>query len=916
VADQRPSSEGMSVAFGFDNDDLAAVFASDGLELTTQAQRRSPERLLAAFTHDLLAEVGTANGIFAVEEREHFAAFSSRPGEPGPEERVIDSKSFAKAGGTRHGRTSVQGKHPEKQVAALEAQLFWSASRRGLVKTVEGDKLVFAREQRDTAKLAPAEPDVRIIRRPTPRYFEPMEPMIAVRGPKRSLRHGYDRKRSPDRRLQCRWPSQIQPGMDGLVKGSDLVGPVPTGGLPPEVLPLVHSALLCDPYIAPWRAEAVSALTNLDKTAVEQRVFAESALRYTKDGSYSAGEITGGLQSAYAKATLASALNRFSLISGVDPDPVSVASWAQPWVPLWLEWRVEVDVSDRLDGWRLDTVDFELDGASPPNGAKREITGRSPLHGGVAVTLESAVHTWLRAEQERDDAMQSQIDDATEKQLADIAQAIGGIDILAASLDSLHDELLGLPVGPYGVLSPAGAGGIAKPEPVAVPQLLMAGRLSVTEARIVDAFGRTLDLPAKKTLYPARNALANGGTELPPRLLRPARWMFRLVDPADLTAQSREASIDQAEPSLMVNPVAGFLLPDHIDEALEVFDSKGQPLGQLLHEPISGSVAWEIAPGREGPPDAGPAFNLEPAQQILGSIAAGLVANDAQTRAGQDAKAGEESALSAILRAIDTTLWTVDTFSTLGSAHIAGLVGRPIAVARAVLRLDISTDLGELNLGDPAKLAVRQAAYLALSDRAFPVRIGELTRDDDGVLGFFVDDDYSRFHVVDKVVRDSCLDAGRWRGQLGLLGTAPHVPAVAALTHPYIFAEDELKVRPGQAIRLTLLMHPGGKCHLTSGILPRKSLQLSRDWIHDGLSRIAPSARVGPVLIDQDKVRLPLIASFGAEQLWTRRDSSFTWKDDPILAATQTALLPSDPATVEEGYIRIAPVKPAGPQEG
>jgi hypothetical protein len=132
---------------------------------------------------------------------------------------------------------------------------------------------------------------------------------------------------------------------------------------------------------------------------------------------------------------------------------------------------------------------------------------------------------------------------------------------------------------------------------------------------------------------------------------------------------------------------------------------------------------------------------------------------------------------------------------------------------------------------------------------------------------------------------------------------------VRPITHPYIVAEDEIVVRPGQTVRLTLLMHPGGKCHLSSGILPRKSLQLSRDWVHDGLAAIAPSARIGPVLIDSDKVRLPLIASFGTEQLWTRRDGNYTWKNDPILAATQTALLPDTPATIEEGYIRIAPVQ-------
>ena len=73
---------------------------------------------------------------------------------------------------------------------------------------------------------------------------------------------------------------------------------------------------------------------------------------------------------------------------------------------------------------------------------------------------------------------------------------------------------------------------------------------------------------------------------------------------------------------------------------------------------------------------------------------------------------------------------------------------------------------------------------------------------------------------------------------------------------------------------------------------------------------IAPSARVGPVLIDADQVRLPKISSFPKEQLWTRRDTPSTWKDDPILAATQTALLPDMPSEVQEGYIRVGPKIP------
>jgi hypothetical protein len=229
--------------------------------------------------------------------------------------------------------------------------------------------------------------------------------------------------------------------------------------------------------------------------------------------------------------------------------------------------------------------------------------------------------------------------------------------------------------------------------------------------------------------------------------------------------------------------------------------------------------------------------------------------------------------------------------------------------------LDIQDDLDQVELSDPAKRAQREAAYRDLADRAFPIRVGELTRSDDGLLGFFVDDDYAHYHVVDKVVRDAAFDVRRWRGQFNQIGLATQMPAIKPITHPYIVAEDELLVRPGQVVRLTLLMHPAGRVHLTSGVLPRKYLQLTRDWIQPGLSVMAPSARIGPVLIDPDQVRLPKISSFPKDQIWTRRSTPSTWKDDPILAATQTALLPDLPSQVQEGYVRIAPAQnPRGAQ--
>ena len=223
---------------------------------------------------------------------------------------------------------------------------------------------------------------------------------------------------------------------------------------------------------------------------------------------------------------------------------------------------------------------------------------------------------------------------------------------------------------------------------------------------------------------------------------------------------------------------------------------------------------------------------------------------------------------------------------------------------RATLRLDAPSDVDEVQVDEAGGPAARTAAYEALAAHQFPFRIGELGRSDDSVLGFFVDDDYTRFHVVDKVVADSALASGPRTGFLGRLG---ETPGQDPIEHDYLVLEDTLTIRVGQTRRLTILMLPAGKVHLTSGILPRKALELADTWVGPGLARMVPSMRVGPLLVDPAEIRLPNVASLGSKQQFTRRTGPISWKDDPILASTTSAYLPKMPHEVQEGWIRVAP---------
>ncbi len=946
--DRRPAAASVGVALGLHDDDLIAAFAA---AQATPDQRRATERLLTAFTAQKVNRLGAADGAVELEEHEHDIAFASLPAGSAGTDRYLQRVQTGGTGGLGLGRkrgeqlgiaarTQAGKAVLGAQAPALQAETHFALKGKPtLIHATEAFINDLARS-RVGEVLAPTE--ARVVDRPAPRFTFPTEPMLALRGGGRSLRHGNDGRGSADGKLTCRWPTHVIAEIDGVIAKDRFIRSLGSGSVPPEALTLAREALLHDPYHDEWIAAAI-APPGAGRNALLTRLKAESVLRFGRDGRYdgttavlSALHASTPARGARAAAPgvrpgvqqqqilVADELRKFSLYKGADPDLVGVTTWAQPWVPMWIEWEVKVEGLDppSLAAWQLGAVDLDAT-TSEIVGGTVTLRGRAQLTSGGAKTLHDAITDWLAAEDALDEDHAGQVDEDLEDAYRTLDAAVQHLDVMTATLDGLRSQLLGLPARD-GLHRPSAAQGVSNPAPTAPPHLLLAGCVQLTRARLLDVFGRTLELPVQGVITPTRDSLAErpGALLLRPRLLRPARWLWRLVDAATpLGAEGTEARVDQIEAALQVNPVAGFVMPDHLDESLELFGVDGAPIGELLHEAVSGGVMWEIAAGREGPADAGPHYGLAPAQKPLADFAAALVAADAAARAG--APVGEDSeqqsALSALLRAIDTTLWTVDSFAALGSEHVAGLVGRPVAVVRAQLRLELRPPI-DIDLSDPQRAAEWAEAEQRAARYAFPVRIGELTRSDDGVLGFFVDDDYARFRLVDKAIAATAPQEGRSRGQLGVFGRSAGLPPASAITHPYIAGTDDadtLLLHLGQTVTLTIFMHPAGKANLTSGVLPRKALALARDWVGPGLAAIAPSLRTGPVLVETDlaaegQVRLPKVSVFGKDQNFLWRDTPASWRTDAILAATQTALLPDSPAELREGWIRVAPVKPEG----
>ena len=230
--------------------------------------------------------------------------------------------------------------------------------------------------------LAPTE--ARVVDRPAPRWTFPSEPMVALRGAGRSLRHGDDGRGSADGKLTCRWPTHIITEISGLIAPDRFIRSLGNGSVPGEVLLLAREAVLHDPYHDEWVAsggDAAGSGRARPCSPAEGRVGA--ALR--RDGTYDGTTVALGPDSCRRtrraarrrraqplepglreqQTLVADELRSFSLYKGADPDLVGVTTWAQPWVPMWLEWEVEVEGLDppTFAAWRLGAVDLERDAA-------------------------------------------------------------------------------------------------------------------------------------------------------------------------------------------------------------------------------------------------------------------------------------------------------------------------------------------------------------------------------------------------------------------------------------------------------------------------------------------------------------------------------------------------------------------------
>jgi hypothetical protein len=813
------------------------------------------------------------------------------------------------------------------------------------------------------------------VQRAQPRYFQPSDPVIMVQGAARSFRHGKDGRYNSDGTLSCMLTGFAQTelacnAINGMpirpsVRGEDLLTRgVENGSVPPECDELLHATVLQDPGASVVAAQqsiwmmsgvrqvvtAAGAPPAVDPAAL-QALANNYAVEQTAWWSTRDPRVDHGPLLAYSGA------------HGTLPSPIAVTMPTQPWAPIHLDWEAQyVPSKGGISDWTLDENDFIPDPTKLPsaddiaNGVT--LKGRAHLTAGVADTVAAAVRTALAqaalsagsgsVNPGKREAFYSQYaqqmmvhfasltENLTVKQsnpvssggaanggvsaidrsgLEDIASALENMDVLCGALDAFHQRLRG---GIEGDGTSVPAQGQPTPSPF-FP--IRAGFLSVVRLRLVDTFGQILDLAGSDAQTNVNPQLVTSSIPmeldaapqlqlLPPRFTSPSRLWLRFADPSG--AVDDKGLTVQADAT--ISPVCGYLVPNHLDGDLEFFDDTGQNLGDVRPDPVAG-IVWEDAPGV--PSTVGQTPERAIPNQFLAGIARGLL--DWGT-ADASLNGEREDALSSILRIIDSTLWSVDPFGHTGDEHLSLLIGHPVAVLRASVRLEVE---------EPITLDV-------VNQIALPLRLGALKHWQDGLFGYFINDDYRTFYCSDAAVAGFAREFGPNQGflqQINLVdnyyqqfaddlgddvtagdpNATPPAQGRAPVTHPYVNGSGVITIQPNQEIKLTLLMEPHALIHGTAGLLPRKDIGLRRGWIANALAKISPTFRFGPVLVDPKTIRMPIpTEAFGAWS-WDHRTSITAWAEDKVVNATDGAILPVDPVTASEGWLRLSPTPPPAP---
>jgi hypothetical protein len=740
---------------------------------------------------------------------------------------------------------------------------------------------------------------------PAARYCAPTDPVVLLAGDAAApaVRYGGDGRYHPAGYLACRLDSDVLQrlgiGRTATLQAAQFTALTPASldQLPhPEIAALIQEAALLD--------TAIGAAAS----GVAEPALAADLVTW----------LEGGTPRYYRHPT------------GVPPSAVAVGVWpgANPWMSLFVLWDAQFhplldpvaddgSVADYPPGFF--TANYQLDPDQP------RMISYAPAGGGISIDpalidftsgdQQSGTHRCsgqsvlsttsadnLRAQLARDPAAQH---DPT---LQAIAEQLAGTGIAMQSLAGFTDALLtrqpsiqlAIGVSPSAPQVMRSATSQVTSQITALTEIpplaplfngsyngVRAGYLKLS-LRVMDPFGRKRPVQVGN-LYIADSLAAQAGdgtipgvVYVQPRLAQGSRLLFRW-----LAADSTEYDEMNAHPA--TTPVCGWLLPDHLSTGFFLYNAQGDPLGSLTLRADESGIIWQAAPGNQATIDADLVTVMADQNPHLRELALALGGGTVTP-----------ASFRAFWQAADQAVTQIVPTAPTSQTSLAALVGRPLALVQASLRLERQG------------LAALDQAFATLADGdfadtdhavggvQFPVVIGDLKRLDDGLVGYF------------RQATAGGYDTATFFSEAAT-GSDPSV-AIPPVTNVLLSAAATPQAAPGTppaATKLLMLVDPRTPVHATMGILPAQTLTIPPEQYEDIMAGLELTFPVHPALRAPGGLAVPLPAITGYEWSWITEESaggSSSWAVDPELRPVTTAALwQYSPQALTEGWLRLNP---------
>lgn len=619
---------------------------------------------------------------------------------------------------------------------------------------------------------------------------------------------------------------------------------------------------------------------------------------------------------------------------GLFPDSIGVAYRPNknPWTPVFMDWKIKwipsyTNVSDALKDWKLGELDYKWQGSNLTSPSPEiEFQGRSVLN------LKTAQNIQTKFTMFKNDPNYQNLPENTVDNLEWVAENIGYTDMVTQSMSGLTQQLntylntmknepldsnIQELLNENTFFDPVtGTTNQQTAEPFSP---IRSGHFQVMDLWLVDSYGQVLkgksnllgpNDPVQGIIWSTDMITSSpnysGDTQtygqLPPRITQDAIMTPRFLQ------RDNDTIITNSSDS--TSPICGWVMPNHLNDSLMVFDAEGKSQGEIIKvrrestgDDNNLTIRWDNTPGLDTALGAAPNLDNEHLQKFVNDLlATGTTSNGAM-------------AYTEFLSTIDSTLWINNTINEEGD-NLAILMGRPLAVVRGEVELNLSGDPaynqswhqtgkfydnnGVFDPQDPPFVSVD-----------FNVRIGDNLMKKNGVMGYFEADDYTKFYAV--------YGAGGQTQKLQQLlktnGTGITMDQMkstldteSSFSSGYVITDHLVSLAANQgSVKLTLLMDPNGDMPIVSGSLTGSSISLPNGPVSIALENLSATFRQGPLLLNPNRIKMPTPAEIRGDWAWIARNDVTEWQPGKVVVEqTPNATLTPDPVSLTEGWLKLS----------